>query len=74
MKSLHLVFKGVTDTVAVFVVPKKEHLKFIDKFNDEKLQGESLSFQESDIIIVANKNESLSQWQRAISNNINWSI
>ena len=57
-----------------FVVPKKEHLEFIDKFNDENLQGESLSFQDNDIIIVANKKESLSQWQRAISNNINWSI
>ncbi|MDO6505583.1 DUF3379 family protein [Colwellia sp. 4_MG-2023] len=74
MKSLHLVFKGVTDTVAVFVVPKKEHLEFVDKFHDDNLQGESLSYQENDIIVVANKNESLSQWQRAISNNINWSI
>ena len=74
MKSLHLVFKGLTDTVAVFIVPKKEHLAFIDKFSDTNLQGESLSFQHNDVIIVANKKESLSQWQHAISNNITWSI
>lgn len=74
MKSLHLVFQGLTDTVTVFVVPKKEHLAFTDKFNDEKLQGESLSFKQANILIVADKNESLSQWQRIINDNITWSI
>ncbi len=74
MRSLHLVFQGLTDTVTVFVVPKKEHLAFIDKFNDEKLQGESLSFKNANILIVADKSESLSHWQRTISDNITWSI
>jgi hypothetical protein len=74
MKSLHLVFKGVTGTVAVFVVPKKEHLDYIEKFSDSNLQGEALSFEQNDIIVVANKKESLSQWHNAINNNITWSI
>lgn len=74
MKSLHLVFKGLTDTVTVFVVPKEEHLAFTDKFSDEKLQGESLSFEHANVIIVADKSESLSQWQRIINDNISWSI
>jgi len=74
MKSLHLVFRGLTDTVTVFVVPKKEHLTFTDKFSDEKLHGESLSFEHANILVVADKNESLSQWQRTINNNITWSI
>lgn len=74
MKSLHLVFQGLTDTVTVFIVPKKEHLAFTDKFSDEKLQGESLSFKQANILIVADKNESLSQWQRIINNNITWTI
>jgi len=74
MKSLHLVFQGLTDTVTVFVVPKEEHLTFIDKFSDEKLQGESLSFKNANILIVADKSESLSHWQRTISDNITWSI
>tara|TARA_R110001592_G_scaffold4418_3_gene24972 strand:+ start:531 stop:1301 length:771 start_codon:yes stop_codon:yes gene_type:complete len=74
MKSLHLVFKGLTDTVTVFVVPKEEHLAFTDKFSDEKLQGESLSFEHANVIIVADKNESLSQWQRIINDNISWLI
>lgn len=74
LKSLHLVFKGLTDTVTVFVVPKEEHLRFTSKFNDNKLYGESLSFAENNIIVVADKNESLSQWQQSINNNITWDI
>mgnify|MGYP000135570609 CR=1 FL=1 len=73
MKSLHLVFQGLTDTVAVFVVPKKEHLAFTDTFSDAKLQGESLAFKEANILIVADKNESLTKWQRIINDNIAWS-
>ena len=74
MKSLHLVYQGLTDTVAVFIVPKKEHLAFTDKFSDNKLQGESLGFKDANILVVADKNESLEVWQRAISDNITWSI
>lgn len=74
MKSLHLVFQGVTDTVAVFVVPKEEHLAFTDKFSDEKLHGESFNFKHANILVVADKNESLSQWQSTIKDSITWSM
>lgn len=74
MKSLHLVFKGVTDTVAVFIVPKEEHLAFTNTFSDNKLRGESLGFKHANIIVVADKNESLKQWQHTINDNISWSI
>ena len=47
---------------------------FTDKFNDTKLQGESLSFKHANVIIVADKNESLRQWQRTINDNITWQI
>lgn len=74
MKSLHLVFKGVTDVVTVFIVPKEEHLAFTEKFSDEKLRGESLGFKDANILVVADKNESLANWQQTISSNISWSI
>lgn len=74
MNSLHLVFKGLTDTVTVFVVPKKEHLAFTDSFSDNKLQGESINFKHANVLVVADKNESLSKWQTAINENISWSI
>lgn len=74
MKSLHLVFRGLTDTVTVFIVPKKEHLAFTNKFSDHKLQGESLNFKQANILVVADKNESLEMWQRNINDKISWSI
>jgi len=74
MKSLHLVFQGKTSPVTVFVVPKNDQLDFTAKFNDEKLFGESLGFKHANVIVVADKNESLGQWQKGISDNIAWSI
>ena len=74
MKSLHLVFKGVTDVVTVFVVPKEKHLAFTDKFSDGKLNGESLGFDQANILVIGDKNESLTKWQQTISDNISWSI
>jgi hypothetical protein len=74
MKSLHLVFQGLTDTVTVFIVPKEEHLAFTSKFSDNKLQGESLGFEKANILVVADKNESLEMWQRNIKDKITWSI
>lgn len=74
MKSLHLVFQGLTDTVTIFVVPKEEHLAFAHKFSDNKLHGESIGFKQANIIVVADKNESLDKWERKINDNISWSL
>ncbi|MCP4984830.1 MAG: DUF3379 domain-containing protein [Colwellia sp.] len=74
MKSLHLVYQGKTSPVTVFVVPKNEQLSFDADFNDKNLFGSSLSFGHSNIIVVADQNESLGQWQSKISNTVNWSI
>jgi hypothetical protein len=74
MKSLHLVFKGATSMVTVFVVPDNEDLEFIADFSTDKLIGKSQHFKNSNIIVVGDKSESLTQWQTAIDKNINWSI
>lgn len=74
MKSLHLVYQGTTSPVTVFVVPKNEQLDFDATFNDQQLFGSSLEFKQSNIIVVADKNESLEQWQQGISDTVNWSI
>jgi len=74
MKSLHLVYQGKTSPVTVFVVPKNEQLRFNADFNDKQLFGSSLQFSNSNIIVVADKNESLGQWQQSISDTVNWSI
>ncbi len=74
MKSLHLVYQGKTSPVTVFVVPKNEQLSFSTAFNDKKLFGSSIEFNHSNIIVVADKNESLGQWQQNISETVSWSI
>lgn len=74
MKSLHLVYQGLTSPVTIFVVPKNEQLAFSAKFNDEYLYGESLGFKDSNIIVIADKNESLQAWEKNIRQNISWAI
>lgn len=74
MKSLHLVYQGKTSPVTVFVVPKTEQLSFNSAFNDDKYLGSAIAFNDNNIIVVADKNESLSQWQENINQTVTWSI
>ncbi|RHW75291.1 DUF3379 family protein [Colwellia sp. RSH04] len=74
MKSLHLVFQGKTSPVTVFVVPKNDQISFSDTFSDSKLIGQSAAFDKANIIVVGDKNEPLSAWQKKLGNNISWSI
>ena len=73
MKSLHLVYQGATSPVTVFIVPKDEQLNFTPNFNDKKLFGSSIEFKHSNVIVVADKNESLSQWKKSISDTVSFS-
>ena len=73
MKSLHLVYQGKTSPVTVFIVPKNEQLGLSTAFNDEQLFGSSMEFKDNNIIIVADKNESLDVWQKIISETVSWS-
>lgn len=73
MKSLHLVYQGKTSPVNVFIVPKSDHLNFESDFSDSKLVGSSLGFKNSNVIVVGDKNESLSTWRDSINNHVNWS-
>ncbi|MFQ3268133.1 MAG: hypothetical protein ACI9VO_000203 [Colwellia sp.] len=74
MKSLHLVYQGKTSPVTVFIVPKNQQLSFTNTFNDKQYFGRSIEYNHSNIIIVADKNESLGQWQQNISETVSWSI
>lgn len=74
MRSLHLVFQGKTSPVTVFVVPKNDELAFSSKFNDTQLFGESLKFDNANVIVIGDKNEQLSTWQSTLNNTLSWSI
>jgi hypothetical protein len=73
-KSLHLVFKGQSSPVNIFILPDDEDIKFIDNFSNDKLQGKSFNFNHSNIIVVGDKKEPIEQWQERVKNNITWSI
>ncbi|SEK45735.1 Protein of unknown function [Colwellia chukchiensis] len=73
-KSLHLVFQGKTSPVNVFVLPNNEDIKFVAQFSDDKLQGRSLHFKQSNVIVVGDKQEPINLWQERLNQNISWSI
>ncbi|MFQ3209988.1 MAG: hypothetical protein ACI9HU_001490, partial [Colwellia sp.] len=68
------VYQGKTSPVTVFIVPKNQQLSFTNTFNDKQYFGRSIEYNHSNIIIVADKNESLGQWQQNISETVSWSI
>lgn len=74
LKSLHLVYQGKTSPVTIFVVAKNEQLTFTKAFNDQQFFGNAMQFSNSNIIVVADKNESLAQWQQHINETVSWSI
>jgi hypothetical protein len=73
-KSLHLVFQGKTSPVNVFILPEDDEIEFNAKFANESLEGRSLNFNHTNVIVVGDKKEPLGQWQERIKNDIIWSI
>ncbi|XQW85943.1 DUF3379 family protein [Thalassotalea piscium] len=73
VESLHLVFKGESSPVNIFVVPNNEYLNINDHFENETMQGLVNNYNDNNIIIVGDKRESLQNWQTQISKKIHWS-
>ena len=74
MKSLHLVFQGVSSPVTIFIIPQNSELEFIANFAEKQLKGKSLKYKDANIIVVGDKKEPLQKWQENIEKNIRWSI
>lgn len=73
MKSLHLVYRGQSTPVNVFIVPDSDHLTFTKRFEDKQLKGFVNEFKHSNIIVVGDKKEPLKLWQEKIKSNVTWS-
>ncbi|MDG1750352.1 MAG: DUF3379 family protein [Thalassotalea sp.] len=73
MKSLHLVLKGQTSPVNIYIVPANEHLTFMKEFANGELNGVANDYKNSRIIVVGDKQEPLIQWQKKIRDNVRWS-
>lgn len=74
MKSLHLVYRGENSPVNVFIIPDVEHIKFSPVFNNQQYRGVVDKFNNSRVIIVGDKQESLEKWQNKMNQGISWSI
>jgi len=74
MKSLHIVMRGESAPVNIFVVPNSEHLSFSESFSQGDLRGSANVYRNSKIIIVGDKSESIKTLQRKVNSNISWSI
>ena len=73
LNSLHLVFKGKSSPVTVFIIPNNDTLNFSGQFNDDKLQGQSQRIGQNDVVIIGDKNESINEWQNNITRHLQWS-
>ena len=73
-KSLHLVFQGKSSPVNIFILPDDQDIEFVADFENTKLQGNSLHFNHSNIVVVGDKNEPIKQWQERVNKSITWSI
>lgn len=73
VKSLHLVYRGKTSPVNVFIVPDNDYMQFEKSFSDRAFNGIVSSYRNSRVIIVGDKQEPLNQWQERINQGIRWS-
>lgn len=73
MKSLHLVYRGETSPVTVFIIPQNEDLTIESQFSDERFKGRAMSFQHSNVVIIGDENEKLTKWQENVAKNLSWS-
>lgn len=74
VRSLHLVYKGEKDTVAVFIIPDKHQLDFNETEIQGNLKAVAKQFQGRQIVVVGNPKEELDQWQNRIDEKVQWSI
>ncbi len=72
-KSLHIVLKGKTSPVNVFIVPNNAYLAVNKQFSDQQHNGLVDQFKDSNIIVVGDKQEPLKQWQEKINHTVRWS-
>lgn len=74
IKSLHLVFKGKNSPITVFIVPHDDKLTVASDFSDERFNGKTIQFLQSNIVVIGEKDEEIAEWQGKINQNIQWSI
>lgn len=72
VKSLHVVLEGDEHPVTVFFVPTGTGMPNTEEFSDQEFHGESVQFQQAEMLIVTDKNDPVDKWRSKLSDAIVW--
>jgi hypothetical protein len=72
--ALHMIIKGETGRITVFVVPKKAGFTNTPSFNNQHLKGVSKDLAKTNLLIIGEKNEPLDKIQQTLQQNLQWEI
>lgn len=73
VKSYHMVFEGEHGKVTVFLVPREERYRPIDRFSDDRLYGETLTLQNAHLIMVGEKGDAFDTLKSNLTQNLRFS-
>ncbi len=71
--ALHMVYQGENKPVTVYIIPKDTPFNFDTAFSDESLHGLAKQYPTANVIIVADKQESIASWQQKMEQAVRWS-
>jgi len=72
VRSLHVVLQGEEHPVTVFFVPSDSGMKHSGRFSDNEFQGEGIKLQQTDMLIVTDKDDSVDEWRTKLTKSIKW--
>jgi hypothetical protein len=72
IKSLHMVFQGDKYPVTVFLIPNQTGLENSPQFSDDEYNGESISINDSQLLIITHKGETKKDWSKELTHSIKW--
>lgn len=73
-KSLHMVVQSDQGPITVFIMPTSSQFDYESEFSDDRFKGETMEFGNRQVIIVGDKEKSLSDMKLAIEHNLNWEV
>lgn len=72
IKSLHMVIQSGKYPVTVFLIPKESGLKETKHFSDQNYNGESITVNNSQLLIITHKDDPNKNWSQELSKSIKW--
>jgi hypothetical protein len=72
--SLHLIYDSPQGRVSVFVTPTSADFEFVDEFSNDRFVGKGLAFDNAQITIVGDKDQSLDGFTKKLEQSLSWAI